>query len=80
MCCCGGTIYTYIWDGTDAILAQGYFTTNEWFFDADGFHTQATLYALEQVNNWRRKFTSDNKFYKSKAECIADNKPKVVRF
>lgn len=80
VCCCGGTLYTYVWNGTDAVVAIGYFSTGKWKIDENGFECNATLRALEQRDNWRCSFPNGTKCYGTKAECLADNKPKVVTF
>ena len=82
VCNCGGSIYTYIWDGTDAVWAIGVFSSAEWTINENGFCMTAELRPISEVNNFRRVFLKGHayKCYRTKGECLADNEPKVVTF
>jgi hypothetical protein len=64
-CNCGGSVYTWKWDGCKAVKHIVHTSKVTWYWDADGFH--CVLNELED-------------FYKTQHDCEVNNKISAVTF
>lgn len=80
VCNCGGTIYGWAWDGTDAVKVICHITSEEYTIDADGFHKVGEVRASWYVDNLLRKCYNLGKIYRTRADCMAEHKAEVVTF
>lgn len=70
VCNCGGSCWTYLWDGTQAVCTYVHFCNHQYILDENGFH----------FLGYMTPDLTGRKLYRTAAECMADNKPVVVTF
>ena len=80
VCNCGGSIYGWAWDGTDAIEVGCRLTSDEYKIDESGFHKVGRVQASWCVGNLRRICVGWGEVYRTKEECLANNKAEIVTF
>lgn len=64
-CNCGGSVYTWKWDGCKAVKHIVNMSKVTWYWDADGFHCN-----LNDMQDC----------YRTQEECIKNNEVMVVKF
>lgn len=79
VCNCGGNIYAWAWNGTDAVKIICGLTSNEYLFDKDGFHRNGEVFAIARAGICSA-FENFCKIYPSKEACMAENKAEIVTF
>lgn len=79
VCNCGGTIYGWAWNGTDAVKVRCALSSAEYTIDENGFHRDGRVYSIGYANshNMCRDFS---KIYPTKDACMAENKAEVITF
>ena len=79
VCNCGGTIYGWAWDGTDAVEVRCSLSSAEYIINANGFHREGRVFSIGYADSYR--MCNDlGKIYPSKAACMAEHKAIVVTF
>ena len=79
VCNCGGTIYAWAWNGTDAVQVRCSLTSAEYTIDAEGFHRVGRVYSVGYADSYGM-CRDLGKVYPSKAACMAEHKAEVVTF
>lgn len=79
VCNCGGTIYGWVWNGTDAVQVRCALSSAEYTIDENGFHREGRVYSISYANSYVLCMDL-GKIYPSKAACMAEHKAEVVRF
>ena len=79
VCNCGGTIYGWAWNGTDAVQVRCSLSSAEYTIDENGFHREGRVFSIGYADSY--EMCRDlGKIYPSKAACMAEHKAKVVTF
>ncbi len=79
VCNCGGTIYGWAWNGTDAVVVSCRLTSAEYSIDENGFHKEGRVMSCSYTDSYN--FCGDlGKIYPTKAACIAEHEANVVTF
>ncbi len=82
VCCCGGTIHAYAWDGTQPVYLGAKLPDFAWVMDKKGFRVleEYTIQWWVQGTNYWLYRVNPTKTYITKEECMADNRAVVVTF
>lgn len=79
VCNCGGTIYGWAWDGTDAVKVRCTITSEEYSITEYGFIKKGRVVSCGYVNSYN--LCGDlGTIYRTKTACMARNKAVVVTF